>query len=102
VADDPTTGEVYRRLQDHEQRTALEHRAIDDRITRASSEAVQADVYARAERDRDRELRQLEGRLEKLEARPGLTWGRVVAGATVVAGLLAVLLQAYATVKGAK
>lgn len=102
MPDEVTSGELDRRLRDHEQRTDRIHAEIDNRVTRVAADAVQADVHERIERERDREVSVLTARVAKLEERPGLTWGRVVAGAAVVVAILALLFQAYATVKGAR
>lgn len=56
MADDPTTGEVYRRLQDHEQRSDRQHSDLDQRITRMAAESVPLDVWHQAERARDAEM----------------------------------------------
>ncbi|MFC1418598.1 hypothetical protein [Streptacidiphilus cavernicola] len=102
MPDEVTPGELDRRIRDHELRTDRVHAELDNRITRVATEAVQADVHDRIERDRDKELAALTNRVTKLEERPGLTWGRVVAGAAVVIALLALVFQAYSTVKGAQ
>ncbi|WP_370145676.1 hypothetical protein [Streptacidiphilus sp. EB129] len=95
-------GEVARRLEAHEQRTISEHRDLGDRITRTAQDAVQADVHDRIERDRDKELAKLEKRVETLEQRPGLTLGRWAVIATAVIAMLALAVQAYGTLRGAK
>jgi hypothetical protein len=121
VPDEPTTGEVYRRLQDHETRTALEHRAIEERITRVASESVPLSVWQQAERARDADMQRMErervqaieavkedviqplrervGTLEKLR---GMSFGRWVGALGVVAAFLAVVVTAWAATKGAK
>lgn len=103
MPDDISIGEVYRRLQDHEQRTALEHRALDDRITRTAADAVQADVHDRIERERDRELGKLDRRVEVVERRPvpSMTFGKWMALVTVATGILTVIVAAWAVTKGA-
>lgn len=103
MPDEPTVGEVFRRLRDHEQRTGAEHRALDDRITRTAADAVQADVHDRIERDRDRELGKLDRRVESLERRPvpTMTFGRWIALAGAITGFLTVVVAAWAVTKGA-
>lgn len=103
MPDEITVGEVYRRFQDHEQRTALEHRSLDDRIVRTAAEAVQADVHDRIERERDRELGKLDRRVEELERRPvpTMTFGKWIALAGAITGFLTVVVAAWAVTKGA-
>jgi hypothetical protein len=86
---------VYRRLQDHETRTALEHRAIDERITAVAQQSVPMVAYqadqrardaetvrldrehaadvARLDREREQSDRQANDRLAKIEDRPAMT-----------------------------
>lgn len=121
MADDVSSGEVYRRLLDHEQRTDRTHAALDGRITDVARDMVPLTLYQQAERDRDRELQRLEtehdqdltslrdnvikplaDRVTVLEQRPAMTLGRWLGIATVVIALVALLVQAYGTLKGAK
>lgn len=102
MSDDITPGELDRRMRDHEQRTVIEHKTIHDRIGRISTESVQLDVHAQVEKDRDREIKALEQRVRALETKPGITWGRAMAGVTVVIAILALMIQAYSTVRGIK
>lgn len=124
MPDEPTPGEVYRRLQDHEQRTALEHRAIDERITKVASDSVPMVAYqadqralaadaqrqdrehsadvARLDREREQGERQTSDRLGKIEDRPAMTMARWIGVAMAVCAALALMVQAYGTLKGAK
>lgn len=108
MPDEPTPGEVYRRLQDHEQRTAMEHRALEEQITAARRESVPIGEYRSDQRARDRELQNQErrvGSLEKrhdaLEQRPAMTVGRWAAVILAVAAVLTLVVTVYGTLKGA-
>lgn len=120
MPDEPTPGEVYRRLQDHETRTALEHRALEERITGVAQQSLSLSVWQQAERARDAEMQRMErertaaidalkedvikplreriGVLEKLR---GMSFGRWVGALGVVAAFLAVVVTAWAATKGA-
>jgi hypothetical protein len=124
VPDEPTPGEVYRRLQDHEQRTAMEHRALDERITAVAQQSVPMVAYqadqrardaetarldrehaadvARLDREREQSERQASDRFSKIEDRPSMSLARWLGVATVVLMLLALLVDAYGTLRGAK
>ncbi|HWU24094.1 MAG TPA: hypothetical protein VN088_21340 [Nocardioides sp.] len=102
MTDDVSPGEVFRRLKDHEERTDRVHAALDSRVTDVAKSMVPLDLYNRAERDRDREVQGLTDRVEKLEERPGMTFGRWLGILTVAAAFLALAVQAYGTIKGAK
>lgn len=102
VADDVSPGEVYRRLVDHEQRTDRVHAALDNRVTDVVRDMVPLALYQQGERDRDREIQALTDRLDKLEERPAMTFGRWVGILTVALAVLALAVQAYGTMKGAK
>lgn len=102
VTDDVSPGEVYRRLVDHEQRTDRTHAALDSRITDLAKDAVTVRMWQEAEQDRDREVQALVGRVEKLEERPALSFGRWLGILTVAVAFLALAVQAYGTIKGAK
>ena len=102
MTDDVSPGEVYRRLIDHEQRTDRTHAALDSRITDVAKDMVPVRMWQQAEQDRDREVRGLTERLDKLEERPGMTFGRWLGILTVAAAFLALAVQAYGTMKGAK
>lgn len=102
MVDDVSTGELDRRIRDHEMRSVQEHQTLHARISKVSSDSVQMDVQNQVEKDRDKEMAAVIARLVKVETRPGLTWSRALAGATVVVGIIALLLQAYATVRGAQ
>lgn len=102
MADDVSPGEVYRRLVDHEQRTERAHAALDSRITDVAKDMVPLQLYQQGERDRDRDVEDLTKRVEKLEERPAMTLGRWIGILTVAAAFLALAVQAYGTMKGAK
>lgn len=102
MADDVSPGEVYRRLVDHEQRTDRTHAALDSRVTNIAKDMVPLQLYQQGERDRDREVEDLSKRVEKLEERPALSFGRWLGILTVAAAFLALAVQAYGTIKGAK
>lgn len=121
MADDVTAGELDRRLDAHERRTDRIHGELDSRITNLAKDTVPLLAYQQAERARDAELQRMSrehegdltelrdnvikplvGRVEKLEGRPGVAWGWVVAGGTLLITVLGVLIQAWAAAKGAK
>jgi len=102
MSNDITTGELDRRIRDHEKRSAAEHQVIHDRISRVSSESVQVDVHTEIENERKKEIEEVKRRVSALEARPGITLGRAVVAITVLVGILGLLIQAYTAVKGAK
>lgn len=121
VADDVTAGELDRRLEAHERRTDRIHGEQDARITNLAKDTVPLLAYQQAERARDQEMarvqrehdedltelkdnviKPLASRVEKLEKRPGVAWGWVVAGGTLLVAVLGVLIQAWAAAKGAK
>jgi hypothetical protein len=121
VADDVSTGELNRRLDAHETRTDRIHGEQDARLTNLAKDMVPLGEWQRAERARDAELQRMDrehaedltelkdnvikplvGRVEKLEKRPGVAWGWVVAGGTLLITVLGVLVQAWAAAKGAK
>ncbi|MFE9448252.1 hypothetical protein [Streptomyces sp. NPDC006739] len=116
-----SSGEVYRRLADHERRTDTIHAALDSRITDVARDMVPLTLYNQAERDRDREIQRLEtehdqdllnlrdnlikplaDRVRALEDRPAMTLGRWLGVVTVAIALVGLLVQAYGTLKGAK
>lgn len=116
-----SSGEVYRRLADHERRTDAVHAALDSRITDVAKDMVPLTLYQQGERDRDREMQRLEAehdqdllslrdnvikpladRVRVLEDRPAMTLGRWLGIATAAIALVALLVQAYGTLKGAK
>lgn len=102
MADDVSLGECYRRLIDHEQRTDRVHAALDSRVTDLAKDTITVRMWQEAEQDRDREFQALTGRVEKLEERPALSFGRWLGILGVVAAFLALAVQAYGTMKGAK
>lgn len=113
MADDVSAGELDRRLEAHERRTDRIHGELDSRITNLAKDTVPLLVYQQGERDRDREVqslkdehvndvRQIRDELRELRERPSMTVGRwAVVGSAMIA-LLALIVQAYGTLKGAK
>lgn len=101
MADDVLPGEVYRRLVDHEHRTDRVHASLDSRITDVAKDTVTVRMWQEAEQDRDREVQALTVRVEKLEERPALSFGRWLGILGVVVAFLALAVQAYGTMKGA-
>lgn len=104
----PGTGEVWRRLRDHEQRSDAKHTALDERISKLDAESVPIGEYRADQRARDREVQNLERRMEglehrheALEQRPAMTVGRWAAVALAVAAVLTLVITAYGTLKGA-
>lgn len=121
MADDVSAGWVDRRLDAHERHTDRTHDELASRITNLAKDTVPLGEWQRAERARNAELARMSrehdedltelktnviqplvGRVEKLEKRPGVAWGWVVAGGTLLIGVLGVLIQAWAAAKGAK
>lgn len=102
MADDVSSGEVYRRLLDHEQRTDRVHAALDTRVTNLAKDTVPLQLYQDRERDRDDDIRAIVDRVTKLEDRPAMTLARWLGVLTVAAAFLALAVQAYGTLKGAK
>lgn len=120
MADEPTPGELYRRFQDHEQRTDRIHSELDNRITRMAAESVPLDVWHQAERARDQQHAQLEREqqealrrlrddtikplqadVKELKKRP--RGNLVIASGVAVAviALLALVVQTWSAAKGA-
>lgn len=102
MPDDVSAGETYRRLRDHETRTQREHEAIDTRITHLARDTVPLQLYQDRERDRDGDMNALTDRVARIEDRPAMTLTRWLGVLTVAAAFLAIAVQAYATLKGAK
>jgi hypothetical protein len=122
LADEVTLGEVHRGLREHEQRSADQHRALDERITSLAAQSVSAAVYQadqratvemarRLERDHGEDVRKLREdvinpalvRIETLEKRPvpTMTFGKWIALAGAITGFLTVIVAAWAVTKGA-
>ncbi len=132
MPDGVTPGELDRRLRDHEQRTDRAHADLDNRIARVASGSVQVDVWqlaerahvaeavrlerehvadiARLDREHDEDLQHLQDnvikplveRLEKVEDRPAMTTARWLGVVVAVCAALALMVQAYGTIKGAR
>ena len=124
MPDDVTPGELDRRLRDHEARTDRVHAEMDNRISRVAAESVTVAVWqlserahvaeaqrlerehvadvARLDREREQGEQQTNGRLAKLEDRPAMTLARWIGVAMAVCAALALVVQAYGTLKGAK
>lgn len=112
MADEVSPGEVYRRLLDHEARTDRVHAALDSRLADMAKDMVPLTLYQQGERDRDREIqrldeehdenfRQVRSEIKELRERPQMTVTRWVGVATAAIMLVALLVQAYGTLKGA-
>ena len=121
MADDVSIGELRRRLDAHEDRA---HESLDARVTDLAAHTVPLGEYQTAEKARDQELqrmqrehdedirevrsemkesvRQIRTDLKELRERPQMTLGRWAVVATAVIALLALVVQAYGTLKGAK
>jgi hypothetical protein len=113
VADEVTPGELDRRLRDHEARTDRVHAELDNRIAENARAMVPLAVYQTAERARDAEIARIEqersaaerrtgDRLTALEARPGMTAARWLGVITVALAFVALLVEAYGTLRGVK
>ena len=100
VADDYSLGELWRRQHDHEERSERSHQALSNRID---------EQIRRVEQDHDEDLAQfrrdafdpLVERLKRMEGRSGVTWGWIVAGATLLIGVVGLLIEAWSAAKGA-
>lgn len=120
MPDDVSTGELDRRLRDHEARTDRIHGEQDSRMARMAAEWVPLDLWQQAERARDAEAQRLKQehaddmtRLKEDVIKPlrddvaalqqgrRMTFGRWIALATVVTGFLTVIVAAWAVTKGA-
>jgi hypothetical protein len=101
VSDEPTPGELWRRQQDHEKRSERAHEALASRLD---------EQIRRVEKDHDEDFAQfrhdafdpLVERVKKVEGRSGVTWGWIVAGATLLIGVVGVLIEAWSAARGAK
>lgn len=101
MADDPSIGELSRRLDRAERdwaediaRLRTEHAADIQRVEREHADDLR--------KLREDVIRPLRERLAALEKRPSLTAGRWAVIATAVIALAALLIQAYGTIKGVK
>lgn len=120
MSDEVTLGEVHRGLREHEQRSADQHRALDERITSLAAQSVSAAVYQsdqratvemarRLERDHGEDVRKLRedvinpalARIEALEKRPSMSFGKWMQALGLVVAFLAVVIAAWAATKGA-
>lgn len=101
MPDDVSTGELSRRQDAHELRTAEQHRAIDQRITDVAAQSLPIGVWQQAERARDLETKDLRDDIKTINDARGMTFGKWVGVLTVVAAFLGVVLTAYLS-KGAK
>lgn len=121
---DVSAEEIARQLEAHERRTDAIHAELGSRITQVARDAVPlvvwqqaqaqwADTAARIEREHDQELQRLEREhardigalrqeIRELRDRPQLTAGRIAVIGTAVIALLALIVQAYGTLKGVK
>lgn len=121
---DVSPEEVARQLESHERRTDVIHRELGDRIAQVARDTVPLAVYQQAqqtwsetikrlEREQDAEIQRLErehardiaalhAEVKELRDRPQLTAGRLAVLGTAVTALLALVVQAYGVLKGAK
>lgn len=104
MPDDPSLGELGRTLVRIEalqasdvRRLEREHAADIQRVERESEANLR-----RLEREHENDIAQVREELKELRERPALSMGRMAAIALAVASLLALVFQAYGTLKGAK
>lgn len=102
MPDDVSPDWVLHSLEAHERRTDRVHDAMDTRITSVARDAVPLQLYQDRERDRDVHMKAISDRVTTLENRPAMTWARWLGVLTVAAAFLAIGLQAYSTLKGAR
>lgn len=102
VGNDVTTGELDRRMRDHEDRTLRDHQTIHDRISRVSMNSVQNAVHDQIERERTDQIKDLDDRLTAIESKRGLTKTQIIAICGVIVALAALLVQTYMATKGSK
>jgi transketolase len=121
---DVSQSEIARQLEAHERRTDAIHAELGSRITQVARDGVPLVVWqqaqqswqetiARIEREHDQELQRLEREhardvqalrqeIRELRDRPQLTAGRAAVIGTALIALLALIVQAYGTLRGAK
>lgn len=121
---DVSPEEVARQLESHERRTDAIHQELGQRITQVARDMVPlavwqqaqqtwSDTVKRLEREHDAEIQRVErehardvgilhGEVKELRDRPQLTAGRLAVLATAVIALLALIVQAYGVLRGAK
>jgi chromosome segregation ATPase len=128
VADDVSSGEVFRRLKDHEERTERVHAALDGRITEVARDMVPLSLYQQTQRDQERELQRLESEHDEAvqdlrkehqadisavrgevadlrretRERPQMTLSRWLGVLGVVAAYLTLAVMAWQTMRGSK
>lgn len=118
---EPTFGELWRRQQEHEDRSDRAHDGLSARIDYLAAHTVPLGEYQTAERARSDQIQRLERdhdedldkmrqtelkpmaeRLARQEGRSGVTWGWILAGGTALLGVVGVLIDAWSAAKGAK
>jgi polyribonucleotide nucleotidyltransferase len=121
---DVSPEEVARQLESHERRTDAVHQELGQRITQVARDTVPLAVYQQAqqtwsdtvkrlEREQEAEIQRLErehardiqavrAEVKEIRERPQLTAGRFAVLATAVIALLALIVQAYGVLKGAR
>lgn len=102
MPDDVSPDWVLRSLEAHERRTEREHTAMETRLTELARDTVPLQRYMDREQDRVDDMTALTSRVAKLEERPAMTLTRWLGVLTVAAAFLAIGLQAYGTLKGAR
>lgn len=113
MPDEVTIGELDRRLRDHEKRTDRIHGEQDTRITNVAAgmvplasfqaaEQAHREAVARLEREHEQDIAELRAELRELRERPALSMGRIAVIVTAVVAMLALMVQAYGTLKGAR
>lgn len=112
MPDEPTPGELWRRQQDHEDRSERAHQALSARIDHLAAHTVplgeyqtawqaRSDQIQRIEKEHDQDLDAISRRVDRVEGRSGATWGWILAGATLLIGVVGVLIEAWSAAKGA-
>lgn len=113
MPDGVTVGELDRRQRDHEARTDRIHAEQDTRITNLAgamvpvatfqaAEQAHRETVARLEREHAQDVAELRTELRELRERPALSMGRIAVIVTAVVAMLALMVQAYGTLKGAR
>lgn len=104
MADEPSLGELNRTVERMERQWAAELARVraehDADITRLEREH-EAELQ-RLEREHARDVAALRNELKEVRERPQLTAGRLAVLGTAVTALLALVVQAYGVLKGAK
>lgn len=124
MPDEVTPGELDRRLRGHETRTDRIHAELDNRLTRVAADMVplgtfqaaqdahretvarmereHAQAIRRLEREHEQDTAEMRSEIRELRERPAMSAGRWAVIVTAAVAMLALLVQAYGTLKGAK